>query len=99
MLSPSTARRLPPKPRSYAEPFQPLLFDFIDLSQNSMVVIPLSISQTWKLKKQVTRIPRKAASVSPKRRKNIVMKDVSLSTEVFTDSSIVHVMKWQSMVV
>lgn len=85
----------PMGPRSYADTLYPAFF--IDFSQNSIVVIPFIINQIWKPRNTVTSIPRNAARVSPKRTKNIVMKGVVVSTEFLTDSSIVQVMRLQSI--
>lgn len=69
---------LPTQPRS--KPLWPDDIDppFMDFSQNSIVVMALSTSQTWKVKNAVDNRPKNPIKVSPNKRKNMVKKGALL---------------------
>mmetsp|Transcript_6781 Transcript_6781/g.21009 ORF Transcript_6781/g.21009 Transcript_6781/m.21009 type:complete len:136 (-) Transcript_6781:653-1060(-) len=101
---PSTAARFPASPWSYDVGFAgafpgslPAREGAAELfSQNSIVVIAMNMSQTWKHQNDVTSTDMNSAKVSPKKRKNIGRKSILWVTDRTTDSIIVQKMNWHA---
>jgi len=69
----------------------------MDFSQNSIVLIDLSINQIWKVKKRVTRSAKNIPRVAPKSNENILKKGVSGPMEDRTVGSMVQIMMLVAM--